>query len=118
MRGDGGEEALLGGVADAEIVADFLDHLRQCRIMNVADAVEEVMFNLEIQPAQKPAEQPVAAGKIDGGQHLVDGPIGVHALAAVGCGNGFGEGGVFDTMGKLEDHAHDHAADERRRRRR
>ena len=42
--------------------------------MDVTDLGEQVMFNLEVQAADKPGKQAVAAGKIYGRFQLVHGP--------------------------------------------
>src|SRR6476646_8113303 len=62
MGSDGAEAPLLGGVAHAEFVADFLDHLGKRRIVHVADPGEEVVFHLEVEAAEEPAQQAIAAG--------------------------------------------------------
>src|SRR6476620_2270168 len=68
------------------------------------------MLDLEIESAEEPAEDAAAAGEIDGGLHLVDGPVGFHSCAAL---NRDGEIGLADAVGELEHHAEDYAADER-----
>src|SRR5207237_755292 len=64
VRREGRPEGPVGGVADAELVADFFHDLRQRGVMDVADAAEQVMLDLGIQPAQERGEDAVAAGRI------------------------------------------------------
>jgi len=78
--------------------------------MDVADLVEEVMLNLEIEPADKPAEEFVVAGEIDGGLNLMDGPFVLDSIAAALGVDGNREGSFTDAVRELEYHAQDHAA--------
>ena len=59
--------------------AGLLDQRRKGRVMDMADAGEEVVLDLEIQPADVPREQPIAAGEIDGRFDLVYGPARRHS---------------------------------------
>lgn len=45
----------MGGVSYAELFAGFFYYLAQGGVMDVADSVEQVVFDLEIQAAQEPA---------------------------------------------------------------
>src|SRR5438093_1528196 len=56
VRCDGAEETLVGGVPHAEFFAGLFDQLAERRIVNVADAMKQVMLDLEIQSAQEPAQ--------------------------------------------------------------
>src|SRR2546423_13435269 len=109
MRRDGAEETLVGGVADAELFAGLFDQLAQRWIVNVADAMKQVMLDLEIQSAQEPAQHGIAAGEIDSGLNLVHGPVGFHF--PVGAGKR--KIGLFDTVRQLKDDAEDNATAER-----
>src|SRR2546421_12528208 len=75
MRVDRGKEGPMLGVFHAELTAHFLNHLRKGRIVDVADLVEQMMLDLEIQASQEPAEDRIAAGEIYRGLHLVDRPF-------------------------------------------
>ena len=46
----------------------------------MADAREQVVLDLEVEPAQVPGEEPVPPGKVDRGGHLVPRPLCFHVL--------------------------------------
>jgi hypothetical protein len=112
VASDRGEEGFVGVVLDTEFLAGFFDHLGQSGVMDVADLVEQVVLDLEVQAAEEPAEKPVASGKIDGGLDLMDGPFGLHAFGAAFDGDGDWEIGLFDAVSELEYDAEDYAGDE------
>ena len=80
------------------IAAGGLHQRRQRPVVHVAHPREEVVDHLEVEPAQVPAEQRVAAGEVDGGGDLVRGPVGGEDRAG-----GRDEGGLADGVGELED---------------
>jgi hypothetical protein len=64
VRRDAGEERLVGRVAHAELAARLLHHLRQRRVVHVADAVEQVVLDLKIQATKEPAKDTVLRGEV------------------------------------------------------
>ena len=72
-------EGLVGRVLHSEFPAGLFDQRRKGRVMDMADAREEVVLDLEIQPADVPREQSIAAGEIDGRFDLVYGPARRHS---------------------------------------
>src|SRR5438132_58944 len=80
--------------------------------MNVADAREEMMLNLEIQAAKKPAEDAASTSKIDGRLNLVNGPVGLHAFTALSVRHRHGKFSFFDAVRQLEYNAEHDTADE------
>src|SRR5688500_2953533 len=76
MRGDACEEGLVRVVLNPEFPARFLNQLADARVVDVTDAREQVVLNLEIQPAEEPAQHRVPPREVDGRLHLVDGPVG------------------------------------------
>ena len=80
--------------------------------MDVADAGEEVVLDLEVQPPDKPREQPIAAGEIDGRFDLVCGPGRLHP-ARVRLGQG--KSSLLHAMCQLKHDAQRQALNQRRR---
>ena len=79
----------------------------------MADLAQEMVLDLVVQSAEQPRQHAVSAGEIYRRLYLMDGPVGLHPLAA-GCGNdGQGEGRLLDAMGELKDDRQHDAADER-----
>ena len=62
--------------------------------MDVADLRKQVMFDLKIQAAQQPCDDPAAARKIGSRQHLMFGPGVRHAAAFIGGQGEIDQGGV------------------------
>ena len=71
-------------VAHAVLPAGLLDDPRERRVVQVADAREQVVLHLEVQPAEVPGHQPVAAGEVHRGLHLVDRPARAECRPASG----------------------------------
>ena len=94
---------------DAELLARLLDHFGEGWVVDVADFVEQVMLDLEIQPAEEPAKT-VPAGKVHRGLDLVYRPLRRSIVPSPGHGDR--EVGLVHAMGQLEDHAQHNAADE------
>ena len=69
--------------------------------MHVTDSREEMMLDLEIQPAKKPAQDAASPSKIDGRLHLMDCPVGLHALAALSVCHRHGKFSFFNAMRNL-----------------
>src|ERR1044072_9025724 len=80
------EERSVLGVADAEFLAGTLDQFRQVGIVNVANAVEEVMLDLEVQSADEPGKKTIPSREIDRRLKLVDRPVGIHLAILIGHG--------------------------------
>lgn len=69
---DDGRKFIIGYI---EFPAGLFDDLADFRIMHMADPGKEVMFDLVIQTAPKPAMPFLFGGKIGGGVDLMDGPV-------------------------------------------
>src|SRR5204863_3297992 len=74
MGSEPGAEGNVLAVFHAEFSTCLFHQSGNGRVVDVADAREEVMFNLKIQSAQEPTLQPAAAGKVHGGFGLMDRP--------------------------------------------
>ena len=87
--------------------------------MDVADLREQVVLDLEVEPAQVPGEEAVVAREVDGGLDLVRHPLAFDAPRPIGRD---GELGLLDAVGELEHgrereaenrHGHEVEADDR-----
>ena len=58
VRRDAGEERRVRVVRHAKLTAGLLDDLRDRRVVDVTDAREQVMFDLEVEPAEQPRSEP------------------------------------------------------------
>ena len=67
--------------------------------MDVANAGEKMVFDLEVQPADEPGEQPVAAGEINGRFDLVFGPALLHPARVL---PGQGKSSLLHAMRQLK----------------
>ena len=74
MRSQRCRERRIAAVLDAELMARPFDERRDRGIVDVADAGEEVMLDLEIQPAEQPARGETVAREIDASFYLMNGP--------------------------------------------
>ena len=63
--------------------------------MDVANAGEEVVLDLEVQPPDEPRQQAISAGEIDGRFDLVFGPALLHPARVL---PGQGESGLLHAM--------------------
>ena len=63
MRSQRAEEGSLGGIAHAELVAGLFHHFGDSHVICVANPAEEMMLDLEIQPAEEPAHHRVCDAK-------------------------------------------------------
>ena len=75
MRSDGPEHGSVFVVNDIGLTAGFLYQATDRGIMDMADPWEQVMFDLKIQPTQKPIQRLARGGKICGRFDLVNGPF-------------------------------------------
>ena len=66
-------------VSHPDIPARLLHELRDSRVMDVADAREQMVFDLKVQAAQEPRRRPAAAGKIHGRFDLMYRPCVFHS---------------------------------------
>ena len=108
MRSDTRGEGPMRGIADAGPLAGSLNQSRDSRVMYVANAGEQMMFDLEIQPAQEPGPNRIVSREINRGFDLVHGPLVVHAP---GGGIGSWECRILDDVGQLEDGGEGYAVD-------
>src|ERR1700722_9385272 len=81
--------------------------------MDVADFVEQMMLDLEVEPSQKPAKKRIAAGEIHGRLDLVNGPLGLHPRLAFQIDNRHRKLGFTEAVSQLEYHAEHDATHER-----
>jgi len=61
-------------VPQSELPAGLVHQRRKGLVMDLANAEEEVVLDLEVQPVDEPGKQPTTAGEIDGRLNLVFGP--------------------------------------------
>ena len=106
------EEAVVGGVANAELGARRLHDLRDARVVHVADAREQVVLDLEVEPTHVPGQQPIAPREVDRGQHLMHRP---RAWDALGPRRPLGKIRLLHAVGEHEHDGQGGAEDERRR---
>src|SRR5271157_6572180 len=84
------------------VVSTSLFHdLRECRVMNVADRREQVVLEVIVQPTERPADDSVAPGKVEGHACLMDCPGVFHASFP-----GDGKCRLFYAMRQLEHHGY------------
>ena len=92
---------------EANAVAELLfNKYGNRRVVNVAEPWEQVVFNLEVQPAQEPALDPATAGKIHGGFNLMYGPTVLHRVCTF---SGSRKPGLLYAVGHLEHHTNNNA---------
>ena len=85
-------------VRHIELTGGFLHDLGNLAVVHVANVGEQMVLNLEVEPADQPTEHAAAIGEVGGGFHLVDGPVVFEAT-----GFGFDEFCLFDHVCHLED---------------
>src|SRR5271157_540763 len=62
------------------VVSTSLFHdLRECRVVNVADRREQMVLEVIVQPTERPTDEAVAPGKVEGHACLMDCPGIFHA---------------------------------------
>ena len=84
-----------------------LHDLRDLRVVRVRHPREEVVLDLEVEPAEHPRQHRVARAEVDGRLDLVHGPDPAVAAELVRrC-----ERRLLDAVGELERHRHDQARD-------
>jgi len=93
-----GPEGLVFAVLYAVFSTRFFHDFCDCRVMNMADRGEEVMFEVKVQSTHGPAQQAALAVNTEGYLRLMDCPRGFDADPS------FGEGEIClsGTMGKLK----------------
>src|SRR5882757_4949003 len=100
VGGDGFGHGAVFEVLDVAFEADLLHDLADLGVVDVRDAREEVVLDLEVEAADQPCDQLAAGGEVGGGGDLVDGVL---LRQEVAGGVGEGEVGVLDGVGELED---------------
>ena len=99
-------------VPQPELSAGLLHQRRKGRVIDVAEAGEEVVPDLEVQPPNEPREQPTSTREIDGRFDLVYGPARLHPAGVL---PGQGESGLLHAMRQLKHDAERQALNQRHR---
>ena len=89
-------------VGKAVVAGCIPDNATERRVMHAANPWEQVVLDLEVQPADKPVQRLIIPGEVGGGLHLSDHPLSTAAAFAFGMVIGF-----LDHVGQLEHHAQD-----------
>src|SRR5581483_1745062 len=111
MRDDACPERRVLMIFHSEFSTGPLDQLRDGRIIDVADAREQVMFDLKVQAAQQPGGYTAAPCKVYGRLYLMDGPGLFHSPAVLARQWKLRR---LNAVRKLKDNTQHHAEHERR----
>src|SRR5436190_4776655 len=111
MRGQRRSESLMRLIPQTKLPTRLRHQRRQHRVMEVTDPRKQVVLDLEVQPADEPAKQPVPVGKIHSCFDLMHCPGGFHPS---GVWPGQRKSRVLHTMPQLKYHAKHLALHERR----
>ena len=86
-------------VLNTMICAGLSHDLAHSGIMHVRDLGKQMMFNLKIQPAHKPAHKLITCCKIRGGIYLVNRPLVINLIGIDTC---HGESGMLNRVRQLK----------------
>jgi len=65
MRCNGRTKSHVGLIVDSELLARLFDERRKSRIVDVTNSWKQMVFDLKIQPTDKPREQTILSGIVD-----------------------------------------------------